>query len=336
MPASPSTDQILDRLREALDRFGYRMTIDDLTVVDRWEKRRSGSTFVRVTAPLLPTDLVCKVDPHWEPGASERVYQASRELREILALGGLGEDRSPAPVAWTENPEMLVMTYIEGTDVVSILRDPQHGAWADEARLLRSWMSEAGAMLAAFHERAQADADASAAGADVRTLCRRLRLGGRTSATLHELMAVPGRAAASYGDFGPGNLMAGDDGVVRLIDPPTRPRFAPVHRDLAHFLFETTRQLAGHGYTRTRPVRGWTRTLRRAFLEGYSDNASGGPLTPADYALIHAYETRRSLGMAHKSWRRRPGDAAWAAGLAARLRVAVSRDLQRTGAQPSV
>jgi hypothetical protein len=132
------------------------------------------------------------------------------------------------------------------------------------------------------------------------------------------------RCALSFGDFGPGNLNGNASGDLYLLDPPEDPAVALVHKDIGNFMFEMRRQLAGHGYTRTRPVRGRFLELRAAFREGYSAWSSR-VVDGCDQALIALFEMRRARGMARKRFPGRLGDSSWFARSALARRREVAR-----------
>ena len=179
---------------------------------------------------------------------------------------------------------MLVMPYLEGADVVSILRQPDHPAWREN---IVTWMRTAGAMLSTFHIQHPADGS-GAASTEVKELAERFRI-GRT----FDGVDWQGRTAGSYGDFGPGNLHASVDGDLYLLDPPLATTSSPVHRDLGNFIFELRRQLDGRGYTPSPPLSGHFERLCDSFLQGYFDAWEASP-DDTDLALIALFELRRA------------------------------------------
>ena len=237
----------------------------------------------------------------WAPEGARRTFEAMVDLANTIETADIAQAAAIRPLAWSESPPMLVMPYLEGADVVSILRQPDHPAWREN---IVTWMRTAGAMLSAFHTQHPADGS-DAASTEVRELAVRFRI-GRT----FDGVDWQGRTAGSYGDFGPGNLHAAVDGDLYLLDPPLATDASPVHRDLGNFIFELRRQLDGRGYTPSPPLSGHFDRLCDSFLQGYSD-AWGSTLDDTDLALIALFELRRAAGMARKRFPRRPGDALW-------------------------
>jgi hypothetical protein len=294
------------------DEFEWATRSESFDLVERWRRDRSGSAFYHMTGSPDGPAVVLKVVDEWTPRDAESMFQAMTDLADVVEGAGIEGAFGIRPVGWAGDPPLVVMPYIEGTDVVSILRQPEHEAW----RHLGSWMIETGQMLAVYHQRHRAHAATAALVDDVRELAARFRIDRRSiDGTLAEIDPEQ-RSARSFGDIGPGNLHGASNGDLYLLDPPGASGLALVHRDLGNFVFELRRQLAGRGYTRSRPVKGHFERLRSAFLEGYSLRSHGGPLTPADEALIALFEARRATGMARKRMPSRPGDALWFARLA--------------------
>jgi hypothetical protein len=195
------------------------------------------------------------------------------------------------------------------------------------------WMATTGAMIAAYHDahRPAPGAELTGVAEAARHAARRIRVPPQALEALLDATAWLGRCSASYGDFGPGNLLGDRHGRLHLLDPPVAPDLALTHKDLGNFVFELRRQLAGHGFTRSRPVEGRLEGLHTSFLDGYSARSSAGPLLPADEGLIALFEMRRALGMARKRLPARPDDAVWFARYAVEKRAEVIR----LGRQPS-
>lgn len=300
--------QLLVSLQE---KFGWATRSESFDLIGLWRRDRSGSAFYHMTGIPDGPAVIVKVVDEWTSRDAESMFHAMVDLADVVEGSGIQGAFGIRPVGWAGAPPLVVMPFVEGTDVVSILRQPGHEAWAD----VGSWMTKTGQMLAVYHERHRAHATAAAVD-DARGLAARLMIGRRSiEETLAEIDPEQ-RSARSFGDIGPGNLHGASNGDLYLLDPPAESGLALVHRDLGNFAFELRRQLAGHGYTRSRPVKGHFERLRSAFLEGYSLRSHGGPLTPADESLIALFEARRAMGMARKRIPSRPGDALWFARLA--------------------
>lgn len=326
----PDLEHVSERLVELQTRFGWGTDAQRFDPVEGWE-RRSGARLDRMKGWPNGPDVVVKRG-EWADGDAERIYTAMDDLAASVTAAATEDGRAVRPLAWGTEPEMVVMPYVEGVDLVSILRVPDHSAWQDEARVLRGWMTQAGIMLASFQARVDADSTGvETARHDVIEVARKLGVSIDRVLADVDLATRTGRV---FGDYGPGNFHAAPGRVLYLLDPPEKTVPGPVHRDLANFLFELRRQLAGRGYTRSRPVRGRYQGMREAFLDGYSSEWRGGRLDASDLALIDLYELRRARGMARKRWPDRPGDALWFAGSALRRRWSLTRRRGRLSRSP--
>jgi hypothetical protein len=269
-------------------------------------------------------DVVVKIGLAWGEGEAERLHLAMSELADTISAAGIPNAAAIQPLAWSASPPALVMPYVAGIDLVSLLRDADRSEWA----YMRPWMRSTGAMLAAFHASHPAPpaADIGPIVDEVHEVGKRVKLPTQVVDTLLTETDWRHRCVLSFGDFGPGNLQGTRDGRLYLLDPPDRPSIALPHKDLGNFNFELRRQLAGHGYTRTRPVRGRIHELRDEFLHGYAA-ASARALDSCDLALVSLFEMRRAVGMARKRFPDRLGDAAWFA----RSAVARRREITSSG-----
>lgn len=310
MPHPPSPASISDLLVGLQDSFSWPTRSDGYELIDRWERERSGSVFYRMTGRPYGQAFIVKIVKSWEPGEAERNFQAMDELAETVESAAIEEGRAIRPLAWADQPPLLVMPYVEAADLVSILRQPDHPAWNSS---VATWMEIAGRMLAAYHAAHLPPplADISNAGEEARILAIRYRLDEAFVDRILNEADWRHRCARSFGDFGPGNLLGTSEGALYLIDPPDVSPTALIHRDLGNFIFELRRQLAGRGFTRSRPVIGRFDQLRSAFIGGYSSVRHDQPLNVSDEALISLFELRRAAGMARKRFPNRPGDAVW-------------------------
>ncbi len=275
-------------------------------VIDHWERDRSGTAFYHMVGRPSGTEVLVKTGEGWNPAEAELLYRAMIDLADIVSSSGIERAAVIRPVGWAGSPPAIVMPYVSGTDLVTLLRDDGRHEWAH----MGSWMHCAGAMLAAYH-RPHVEPSASDDSADeVRATGRQMRIPAPRIDRLLERVDRRGGRARTFGDFGPGILLGTADGHLYLLDPPERPSTNLIHKDIGNFMFEMRRQLAGHGFTRSQPVRGRFHELRARFLEGYSDG-SGRGVDDCDQAMIALFEMRRGVGMTRKRLPRRPGDAAW-------------------------
>jgi hypothetical protein len=271
------------------------------------------------------SDLVVKVVPEWATGTPQGLFRAMVDLADLIATAQIEGGRGIRPLAWADDPPLLVMPYVESLDVVSILRQPEHEAWKS-GDLIR-WMERAGAMLAAYHQMPAGGSlgDIQEAELEVRQLARKLRVKARVVDEMLTLANWRSRSRRRYGDFGPGNLQGAPDGTLYLLDPPEQSHVSVIHRDIANFLFEMRRQLAGRGFTPSAPVRGWFPDLRDRFLHGYVKASPGLSFGPSDEALFALFEVKRAAALAGKRFPKRAGDSAWFARLALRRRLDLRR-----------
>ncbi len=289
-----------DLARELLDlqvAFDWPDQAPEYELVDTWERARSGSEFHRLTGVPQGPDVVFKTVEGWAPGDASAMFETMTDLADVIDRANLGRAHAIRPLAWGSDPVGLVMPYVEGADVVSILRTPDTANWSQR---ITDSMESAGSILAAYHgahSMPVTEVDEAA------QLAARFRI---------DRTFDPGRESAiSFGDFGPGNLHLTPDDTLYLLDPPVAPNRARIHRDLGNFLFELRRQLAGRGFTASSPVPGHFEPLSTAFLRGYEEQRDGPPFDSEDRALIALFELRRSAGMARKRFPGRPGDALW-------------------------
>ena len=309
-PQPPSPARISVLLCRLQDSFAWQHQADDYDLSAAWDRERSGSVFYRMTGRPSGQEVIVKIVAGWEPGDAERTFQAMVELAETLDAAQIEGGGAIRPLAWADDPPVLVMPYVDGTDLVSILRQPDHPAWSHHVPI---WMENAGRMLAAFHARHLTPPlqDISTAGEEARFLAARYRIDDAVVDRILNQVDWRHRCARSFGDFGPGNLLGTPEGGLYLLDPPNVSPTALIHRDLANFVFELRRQLAGRGFTRSRPVTGRFEELRSSFIGGYSALWHEESLRVGDEALMALFEMRRAVGMARKRLPNRPGDAAW-------------------------
>jgi hypothetical protein len=322
-PTAAEVSDLLSRLQERFD-WDTRATTYEVTA--HW-LRRSGAAFYRMHGSPGGLDLVVKLGMGWQTGDAERMFQSLVELDDLIGREGVDGWRAIRPTGWSDDPPCIVMPHVAGSDLVSILRDPGDRAWKSDGSLLRTWMGSAGGMLAAYH-RSGAPCppdELDVVGDEVLDLAGRMRVRNSSISRIMSGAEWRVRCAGLFRDFGPGNLLGAPDGNLYLLDPPDGRQPGLIHRDLGNFLFETRRQLAGHGFTNSRPVRGRFSELRAAFLDGYVAASANGGFDRDDEALIALYELRRAAGMARKRWPERPRDALWFGGSALMRRLELVR-----------
>lgn len=316
----PRSSELPPAIEERL-KSGPFLGVDRFTLIGHWERPRSHTSFFRLRPTPAGADIVVKMETGDHPVPMGPMYDAMVHLADVIAAAVIPAGHGLRPLAAFDDPALIVTPYVDGEDLVSIMRRSDDSAWDGR---MTDWMVRAGAMIAAFHRSSTPPDSTVVAGvtSDVREIARRLRVGTEIADRLMGRVDVNHRCRKAYGDFGPGNLLGTVDGDLYLLDPPVSPPFALIHRDLANFVFELRRQLAGHGYTRHPPVEGRFHGLRSALLAGYSEADSS--LDECDLGLIALFESRRALGMTRKRFPRRMGDVSWFARSAlARRREAI-------------
>ena len=253
-------------------------------------------------------EVLVKFGTGWDQVEAEDSYRAMLDLAEAISDARIEGAHAIRPLAWAASPPAVVLPYVPGTDLVTLLRDPHAEEWAH----MTVWMRRAGALLAAYHSSHPSPPNADIAPANEEVLATGSRMRIPTPAIENLMNEIDWRhsCSLSFGDFGPGNLLGTPQGDLYLLDPPEHPSIALIHKDLGNYSFELRRQLAGHGYTRNRPVRGRFDQFRAEFLAGYAEHSSYR-LDSCDEALIALFEMRRARGMARKRFPGRLGDAIW-------------------------
>ena len=245
-----------------------------------------------------------------------------------MTKAGIDHSRTLAPMGWAATPPIVVTPYVDGDDLVSMMRQPNHRMWDNDHELLGKWVATAGAIVSAYHVANRCtDADQqSNAFIDTRAAARRLGVVKGRISQLIDTVNPTTQCVDAFGDLGPGNLLGCTDESLYLLEPPTQTLPRLVHRDIGNFLFELRRQLAGRGFTPEPPAKPVFDQLRNAFIERYDSSFSA-----ADRALVALFEARRAAGMARKRFPRRLGDSVWFARLARERRAAITADdLART------
>ena len=323
--ALPEASELLLSLQLTFD---WTQHDDSFELASAWERPRTGSRFFRYDGSPSGAGVVIKTQESWEGNDARLAYESLADLHAIVTKAGIDHARTLTPLGWTARPPIVVTPYVDGDDLVSMIRQPNHRMWNDDHELLRKWLDTAGAIVSAYHVANRCtDADQqSNALSDTRATARRLGVRKGRISQLLQTIDPETQCATAFEDLGPGNLFVSTDERVYLLDPPTQTLPRLVHRDIGNFLFELRRQLAGRGFTPAPPARPEFDELRDAFIERYDSSFSA-----ADRALVALFEARRAAGMARKRFPRRLGDSVWFARLARERRAAITADdLART------
>ena len=341
----PLTDGDIEAivLRLGFD-FGWDPVWNEPITEHLWTNGRTGNSFARIKARHTSDRILLKwLGPR--DGEATGLSAVTPTVAKYLDdLSSLFADRcptvalAPRPLGWLEQPQVIAMEFIEGTELAEVAGQPDHEFW-DTPEVISGWVGSAAEALATFHDHGPTGhAVEEAAIAVLSEKLRRYRLSAVRRKDLLDYAMGPRVVAPRYQDFGPGNLLGLQDGGIAVLDPPLELDLAPRHRDLAHFLFLIRRDLAGIDVDTRRtvgPERGMG--IRRDFLASYEAN-SGFPVEDGrGKALLAMYESFEAFGVARRiaagrdylprSWSRWQA-AAWAARTSLASRVRAVRALQ--------
>ena len=318
--ALPEASELLLSMQRTFD---WTQHDDSFELVSAWERPRTGSCFFRYDGSPSGTAVVIKTQESWEGNDAQPAYESLADLHAIVTKAGIDHARTLTPLGWAARPPIVVTPYVDGDDLVSMMRQPNHRMWDNNHELLGKWMGTAGAIVSAYHAANRCtDADQqSNALSDTRAAARCLGVPKGGISQILETVDPTTQCVDAFGDLGPGNLFGCTDESLYLLDPPTQTLPRLVHRDIGNFLFELRRQLAGRGFTPAPPAKPVFDQLRDVFIEWYNSS-----FTAADRALVALFEARRAAGMARKRFPRRLSDSVWFAQLARERRAAITAD----------
>ena len=258
------------------------------------------STFYELSAPgaEAPTALI-KVGRDWDETEARRIYH------DLLALSALlAEDGSPVGIAsalgWHAAPPSICIEYVAGDDLGRLLR----GANLDLAAEFGPVIEACGRALGAFHSHSPMEdlvPDPASMRADIESMAKALIV----RPWFLDHVDLVGSTARRYGDFAPYNIRLGAADKAWIIDQPSLPALAPVHRDVAWFLFNLERRLGWDTPDRGEGLEEARIRLAESFHFGYRRSGSVPLDTPADQALLALYRSHRSLWTARRRLRQR-------------------------------
>lgn len=314
---------VVELASQLRDRHGWRAADGGFTLEGGWVKTSSKNVFYIVRSIPAGERIVLKLGPNpMGVEYTDRVIASMLELADALDQAGTTV-RGVRPIGWLASPSVIATTYLEGVDLTDLLRDDNCPPWVVEGTA-HTAAAAAGMALATFHDVSGAPdlTEISSAKNSIELLARKLRL-PRSVATA--LLAEAGHrdaVARRYGDFGPGNIRVERSGNIYVLDPPTAQRFAPRHRDMAHFEFQIRKILSDHGSVRdTQTVRANRREIFDAFVSGYAESSSFDPSRGDARALIAACQTSGAAAMAQRRMnQRRLRDTTWALAAVVALR----------------
>lgn len=316
----PEVNELLLRIQ---DRFAWAETAPEFVVTDRWVSRTATLYRCRNGAASAP-DVVLKVARGWTAEEARALWSEMRRLDDAL-VGNAGTSVRVAPVlGWTHSPPAVCTSHITGTDIYFMFTDLDHEAWRWTRRDPFDVVAECGRALGVYHSVGQDPSSAAAreADADLAAASRAVRISSRLVGRIAEGLPI----APSFGDFGIHQFRLSDTGELYLLDPPTAPSYAPIHRDIAWFNFGLIKVLGRENSRRRRRIGS---ALCEAFCAGYAATGPVDPRTPENRWVTSIYRGHAAGGTAHKRLREGAYAAAfrhgsqWLSGfLAAHLRKA--------------
>ena len=233
-------------------RFGWDLAWSELTVERVWRTPRVGNRFALLNARDGADQILIKHlgarkgrQAGLDPARASKLATRMANLADILEERCPSEAHSPKSLGWLDEPPVVAATFINGIELANVLRQPDHLSW-ESPSLIRSWMKSAGAALAVFHDYGPTGSRSEAnAIADLTGSLSRYRLSPGNKAALLEYAIDPGVLVPRFRDFASSNLLGQQDGRVVVLDPPIEIELAARHRDIAIFLFNVERNLAG-------------------------------------------------------------------------------------------
>lgn len=231
--------------------------------------------------------IVLKLGSNWSGDTVSYVAEENDRVSRLLAAVGSGRMVMPAVLGVSTDPPALGLEFHSGDPLFSVLADLDTTERNDLLALC-------GAGIGAFHSADPATDDPASTEAaleELRRAAKRAVVGWSKVAAIE-----PGLARARGYRFSPNDFLVTEEGRLVFLDPPHVRKYDYVHRDLASFLMELHRSLAGEGRPSADRL-GLLAETRRAFLDGYRETGPA-PLNRSDDALvIDLFQTARISGV---------------------------------------
>ena len=316
--AEDRLDAVIGEMRRA---FQWDDSLRHLALAREWESRTS--ILYKLDGGQGSPSVVLKVGKDWTPttGAST---DDLRSLEDIFAESDKVNINLPKVRGWSESPACVCFDFIEGEDFSQRLsrRAGYQSAEVEEA------MAECGAAIGLFHS---AGLEA-AASVDMDEMRRLVAMGRKVLIDQDVIMSMDltGLVSRKYGDFAPYNIRLTDDGRVWILDQPSSHAYAPIHRDVAYFLYRVERRLGRYEPDDPAEMKATQAHLEDVFLSAYA-NTGPSPLdSPQDKTLFATHSEPQESP--HGSKAVQPAPVPGGAGISAsRRRLASTGHIEPVG-----
>ena len=295
-PGALEQGRLTELIRQLGSEFGWDAS--DLEPVRDWESRTS--ILYKLEGGDDPGALVLKVGKDWTVDKAREVYDDLRSLEDLFNTSDQVNINLPKVRGWSDSPPSVAFDFVEGEDFSQRL-SKRAGYRSTE---VEQAMVECGAALGLFHT---AGLEEAASAADVDDIKRRLVVMARKvmAAKVVAPMDLSGKISRKYGDFAPYNIRLTDDGRVWILDQPSSHAYAPIHRDVAYFLYRVERRLGRYESDSPAEMRRVQRRFEDLFLGAYARTGPSPLDSPLDRTLFAVYLSHKHLRTARKRFDQR-------------------------------
>lgn len=292
-------DALLRRMQEG---WSWPQRAHSYVVVNRWQSRTA--MLYRCRGEGGEPDVVLKVVQNSSDDEARGEAEAMERVDHVLATSGRTAVRVVPVLGWDDTPPSVCTRHIEGTDIFFMFKNLDHPAWGQTQWSYEDVVTECGRALGAYHAAedpasSQSPTAAGAAETGFIAAARAVRLSERLAKQMEARVAI----APRYGDFGPHQFRLSERGDLYLLDTPVMGLPAPVHGDIAAFVFGLEKILGDATRGGRRRRRRLMPGLREAFYAGYAGAGPIDPGTPENRSVIGFYFGRAALGITRKRLR---------------------------------
>ena len=294
--AEDRLDAVIGEMRQA---FQWDDSLSHLTPVRDWESRTS--ILYKLEGGEGSPSVVLKVGKDWTREKAREVYDDLRSLEDLFAESDKVNINLPMVRGWSESPPCVCFDFIEGEDFSQRL-SRRAGYLSVE---VEQAMAECGAAIGLFHS---AGLEAATSVVDMGEMKRRLVAMGRKVLIDPDVitpMDLTGLVSRKYGDFAPYNIRLTADGRVWILDQPSSHAYAPIHRDVAYFLYRVERRLGRYEPDDPAEMKATQAHLEQVFLSAYASTGPSALDTPQDKTLFAIYLSHKNLRTARKRFNQR-------------------------------